>query len=65
MIWAGQMMLEHFGHTEAAAKVMQAIEAALSSGDGEKDKKVVTPDLGGKGTCAGLGGHIADLIEKL
>lgn len=61
MIWAGQMMLEHFGHHEAANKVMQAIEVALESGS----KDIITRDLGGKGDCKGLGGHIAELIATL
>ncbi|WVR06145.1 hypothetical protein IAU60_003175 [Kwoniella sp. DSM 27419] len=60
-IWAGQMMLEHYGHKEAADKMMQAIEVALEQGGAG----VITPDLGGKGTCVGLGGHIAKLIETL
>jgi tartrate dehydrogenase/decarboxylase/D-malate dehydrogenase len=61
MIWAGQMMLEHFGHKEAADKVMQAIEVALEHGG----EGVITPDLGGKGDCKGLGKHILELIETL
>jgi len=61
MIWAGQMMLEHFGYTEAADAMMRAIEAALGSGD----QAIITPDLGGKGTCSSLGSHIASLISKI
>jgi tartrate dehydrogenase/decarboxylase/D-malate dehydrogenase len=61
MIWAGQMMLEHFGFTEAADKMMQAIEVALESGG----SNIITPDLGGRGNCKGLGGHIANLIATL
>ncbi|HEX7390770.1 MAG TPA: tartrate dehydrogenase [Acidiphilium sp.] len=41
-IWAGAMMLEHLGETEAAALVIRAIEAAL--GDPATPR---TPDLGG------------------
>lgn len=55
------MMLEHFGYTEAAGTMMKAIEMALESGG----KDVVTPDLGGKGNCSGLGKHIAELIAKI
>lgn len=55
------MMLEHYGHKEAADKMMEAIEVALEQGG----KSVITPDLGGKGTCVGLGAHIAKLIETL
>lgn len=61
MIWAGQMMLEHFGFKEAADTMMKAIEVALE----KAGPSVITPDLGGKGTCEGLGKHIADLIETL
>lgn len=61
MIWAGQMMLEHFGFKEASDTMMKAIEVALE----KAGPSVITPDLGGKGTCEGLGKHIADLIETL
>lgn len=54
-------MLEHHGHKEAADKMMQAIEVALEQGG----SSVITPDLGGKGTCTSLGEHIAKLIETL
>lgn len=55
------MMLEHFGYTEAADAMMRAIETALGSGD----QAIITPDLGGKGTCSSLGSHIASLISKI
>jgi tartrate dehydrogenase/decarboxylase/D-malate dehydrogenase len=61
MIWAGQMMLEHFGFKEAADTMMKAIEVALE----KAGPNVITPDLGGKGNCEGLGKYIADLIETL
>jgi tartrate dehydrogenase/decarboxylase / D-malate dehydrogenase len=54
-IWCGAMMLEHFGHTDAAAAVMHAIERALA--DGPR-----TPDLGGKARTADLGKAIAAAI---
>lgn len=54
-------MLEHFGYTEAADAMMRAIEATLETGNPE----IITPDLGGKGNCKGLGGHIASLIAKI
>lgn len=40
-IWAGAMMLEHLGHTEAARAVVTAIGAVLA------DKRLSTRDLGG------------------
>jgi tartrate dehydrogenase/decarboxylase/D-malate dehydrogenase len=52
-IWAGAMMLEHLGETEAAARVMRAIETAL--GDQATPK---TPDLGGTA-------HTADLTAAI
>jgi tartrate dehydrogenase/decarboxylase/D-malate dehydrogenase len=38
--WTASMMLEHLGEAQAAARLMQAIEAVTA-------KKVFTPDLGG------------------
>lgn len=61
MIWAGQMMLEHFGFTEAADTMMRAIETALERGE----TGIVTPDLGGSGNTRSLGKHIAELIDTL
>jgi tartrate dehydrogenase/decarboxylase/D-malate dehydrogenase len=55
-IWAGSMMLEHLGHTDAAATVLRAIETVLSEGPR-------TPDLGGKATTADLGRAIASVVE--
>ena len=43
-IWAGAMMLEFLGETDAARSVMTALEAVLASGD------VRTPDMGGTTT---------------
>lgn len=57
MIWAGQMMLEHFGYRDAADAMLRAMEQALEEGN-------VTPDLGGKATCKELGTYIAGLIAK-
>lgn len=54
-------MLEHFGFKEAADTMMKAIEVALE----KAGPAVITPDLGGKGNCEGLGKHIAELIETL
>ncbi|KAL4731436.1 hypothetical protein ACLX1H_000402 [Fusarium chlamydosporum] len=42
MIWAGQMMLSHFGYTEAADGMMAAIEAVLA----RSDPDVMTADVG-------------------
>lgn len=56
MIWAGQMMLSHFGYTEAADGMMAAIENVLA----RSDPAVMTADVGGKGTTQSLG----EAIEK-
>lgn len=56
MIWAGQMMLDHFGYTDAAAAMLKAIENVLS----RSEDAVVTADMGGKGTTASFG----EAIEK-
>ncbi|OAA57270.1 tartrate dehydrogenase [Cordyceps fumosorosea ARSEF 2679] len=54
MIWAGQMMLEHLGHEEAAAALLRAIEAVLA----RSDPVVMTPDMGGKGTTKRFGDEV-------
>ena len=41
-IWTGALLLEHLGHAEAAAEVVEAIAAVLARGD------VRTGDLGGR-----------------
>lgn len=56
MVWAGQMMLEHFGHREAAAAMLKAIETVLAKGD----DAVITGDMGGKGDTKSFG----EAIEK-
>lgn len=56
MIWAGQMMLEHFGFKEASEGMLKAIENVLS----KSDEVVLTADMGGKGTTSSFG----DAIEK-
>jgi len=56
MIWAGQMMLEHFGHKDAANAMLKAIETVLSNGD----DAVITGDMGGKGNTQSFG----EAVEK-
>jgi tartrate dehydrogenase/decarboxylase/D-malate dehydrogenase len=43
--WTASMMLEHLGETQAAARLMKAIETVTA-------KKVFTPDLGGTARTA-------------
>ncbi len=47
-IWAGAMMLDHLGHLDVAASVVQAIARVLAAGE------IRTPDLGGRATTAEL-----------
>ena len=59
-IWCASMMLEHFGETQAAEAIMEAVQDVLEEG------KVVTPDLGGKATTEEVGDCICQkLREKL
>jgi tartrate dehydrogenase/decarboxylase/D-malate dehydrogenase len=56
-IWSGALMLEHLGHTDAAATVVAAIERVLASEGAPK-----TPDLGGSSRTVELGAAIAAQI---
>ena len=55
-IWAGAMMFQHLGHTDAHDIIMNAIETVLCSG------MELTPDMGGKGKTEDLGKAIADAV---
>jgi tartrate dehydrogenase/decarboxylase/D-malate dehydrogenase len=46
-IWAAALMLEHLGHTQAAQRLLQALEDAIASG-------VRTRDLGGSANTAAM-----------
>ena len=52
-IWSGAMMLDHLGHTKAAAAVERAVERVL------EDPALRTPDMGGRATTEELGAAIA------
>ena len=56
-IWSAAMMLDHFGHAEAARAVEAAIGAVLGDRAGPR-----TPDLGGQASTADLGKAIAAAI---
>lgn len=60
-IWSAALMLEHFGHVEAAAAIVTAIERVLQAGP---DQAPLTPDMGGKGTTVELGKAIANELCK-
>lgn len=55
-IWAGAMMLEHLGASEAHRSIMNAIAVAL------REPAALTRDLGGTATTRQLGAVIADAI---
>ena len=61
MIWAGQMMLEHFGHKKAADAMLKAIEKVLA----KSEESVITADMGGKGTTASFGEAIEKEISSM
>jgi tartrate dehydrogenase/decarboxylase/D-malate dehydrogenase len=58
-IWCGAMMLEHLGHSEAGAAVLQAIEKVLAAGP---DHAPFTRDIGGTAGTADLGRAIAEAL---
>ncbi|MGI6247451.1 MAG: tartrate dehydrogenase [Pseudochelatococcus sp.] len=55
-IWSAAMMLDHLGEAEAAAAIVQAIEAVL------KEPALRTRDLGGRADTVTCGKAIADAI---
>ncbi|MGB3289755.1 MAG: tartrate dehydrogenase [Burkholderiaceae bacterium] len=57
-IWSAAMMLEHLGEDQAAATIMQAIEAALSAPD-----RQVTPDLGGRASTEAFTAQILSYVK--
>jgi tartrate dehydrogenase/decarboxylase/D-malate dehydrogenase len=56
-IWAGVMMLEHFGETRAAGRLLKAIEEVCAEG------AVKTADMGGKNSTREMGDAIAGKIR--
>jgi len=57
-IWAGAMMLDHLGETEAATIVLSAMEEVLTAG------QHLTPDLGGSSDTGAMGEAIAARIAS-
>ena len=55
-IWAGAMMLDHFGHTDAGAAIVTAIEKTLA------DPAIRTGDLGGSANTETCGKAVAAAI---
>ncbi|MCX7966442.1 MAG: tartrate dehydrogenase [Syntrophorhabdaceae bacterium] len=57
-ILSGAMMLEHFGHIEAAKAIEQAVEIVIS------DKCIKTPDIGGNSSTVEVGTAISEMVKK-
>ena len=55
-VWSGAMMLDHLGHTEAAACILEAIEKVLA------DPASRTADLGGQANTEQCGRAIVEAI---
>ncbi len=58
-IWCGAMMLEHFGHAQAGAAIVRAIETVLEAGPSNAP---FTPDMGGTASTSDLGKAIAEAL---
>ncbi|MCL5256785.1 MAG: tartrate dehydrogenase [Chloroflexi bacterium] len=58
-IWAGSMMLDFLGESQAAALVMEALQQILEAG------QTKTPDLGGKASTEEMAGEIAEMVRSL
>ncbi len=56
-IWAGAMMLDYLGETEAAASVMAGLETVLG------ERQVRTVDLGGSATTDEFAGMVAARVS--
>ncbi|GKT50482.1 D-malate dehydrogenase [decarboxylating] [Colletotrichum spaethianum] len=61
MIWAGQMLLQHFGFKKAADLLLKAIENVLA----RSEAHVLTPDMKGSGNTEGFGKAILAEIAGL
>ncbi|MCW7080167.1 MAG: isocitrate/isopropylmalate dehydrogenase family protein [Candidatus Methanospirare jalkutatii] len=56
-IWAGSLMLEQLGERKAAEIVLKAISEVL------RERKVLTPDLGGSSKTSDVGDEIAKKVK--
>ncbi|GKT82219.1 tartrate dehydrogenase (D-malate dehydrogenase) [Colletotrichum tofieldiae] len=61
MIWAGQMLLQHFGFKEGADLLLEAIENVLA----RSEAGVLTPDMRGSGNTEGFGKAILSEVVEL
>ena len=58
-IWAGSLMLEQLGERKASEIVLKAISEVL------KERKVLTPDLGGSSKTSDVGDEIAKKVKEI
>ncbi len=58
-IWAGSLMLEQLGERKAAEIVLKAISEVL------RERKVLTPDLGGSSKTSDVGDEIAKKVKEI
>ena len=56
--WSGSMMLEHLGEGAAAQRLMRAVERVTA------DKRLHTPDLGGKARTTDVTAGVIEAIQK-
>ena len=57
-IWSASQILDFLGHPRWAKRVLDAIEALLT------EKKVLTPDLGGKASTSDVGTEIIRILSE-
>ncbi len=57
-VWSAALMLEHLGHSDAAAEVLRAVEASLA------DPSTRTRDLGGTASTQEAGAAMVDLLGR-
>ena len=58
-IWSAAMMLDHLGHSDAAAKILEAIEIVL------RERIAHTPDMGGKASTEECGKAVVGVLGGL
>lgn len=57
-ILSAKMLLDHLGHSQAASAIQTAVARVL------KERKTLTPDLGGKATTTQMGDAVLAALEK-
>ncbi len=58
-VWSASQMLEFFGYTDWAQRLIDCIEEILT------DAKVLTPDLGGSATTSQVGDEVVRKLEEI